>query len=131
MSVWLQAETYCQGRYPELQKELKRRKDKEIPFCELPEIMVEKLAVWDEYMSDYTAFEVCGIEIRVLDEELAKALKQLSDRNRENLLMYYFLEMSDTEIAKVQKISRAGVFKNRYRALENLKKSLIKEREQR
>lgn len=93
--------------------------------------MVEKLAVWDEYMSDYTAFEVCGIEIRVLDEELAKALKQLSDRNRENLLMYYFLEMSDTEIAKVQKISRAGVFKNRYRALENLKKSLIKEREQR
>ena len=112
-------------------KELKRRKDKEIPFCELPEIMVEKLTVWDVYMSDYTAFEVCGIEIRVLDEELAKALKQLSDRNRENLLMYYFLEMSDTEIAKVQKISRAGVFKNRYRALENLKKSLIKEREQR
>ena len=112
-------------------KELKRRKDKGIPFCELPEIMVEKLTVWDEYMSDYTAFEVCGIEIRVLDEELAKALKQLSDRNRENLLMYYFLEMSDTEIAKVQKISRAGVFKNRYRALENLKKSLIKEREQR
>ena len=112
-------------------KELKRRKDKEIPFCELPEIMVEKLTVWDEYMSDYTAFGVCGIEIRVLDEGLAKALKQLSDRNRENLLMYYFLEMSDTEIAKVQKISRAGVFKNRYRALENLKKSLIKEREQR
>lgn len=34
-------------------KELKRRKDKEIPFCELPEIVVEKLAVWDEYMSDY------------------------------------------------------------------------------
>ena len=100
-------------------KELKRRKDKEI----------EKLAVWDEYMSDYTVFEVCGVEIRVLDEELSEALKQLSERNRENLLMYYFLEMSDTEIAKAQKISRAGVFKNRYRALQNLKKTLTKERE--
>ena len=44
-------------------KELKRRKDKEIPFCELPEIVVEKLAVWDEYMSDYTVFEVCGVEL--------------------------------------------------------------------
>ena len=110
-------------------KELKRRKDKEIPFCELPEIVVEKLAVWDEYMSDYTVFEVCGVEIRVLDEELSEALKQLSERNRENLLMYYFLEMSVTEIAKAQKISRAGVFKNRYRALQNLKKTLTKERE--
>ena len=110
-------------------KELKRRKDKEIPFCELPEIVVEKLAVWDEYMSDYTVFEVCGVEIRVLDEELSKALKQLSERNRENLLMYYFLEMSDTEIAKAQKISRAGVFKNRCRALQKLRKTLAKERE--
>ena len=80
-------------------------------------------------MSDYTVFEVCGVEIRVLDEELSEALKQLSERNRENLLMYYFLEMSDTEIAKAQKISRAGVFKNRCRALQNLRKTLAKERE--
>ena len=28
------------------QQGLKRRKDKEIPFCELPEIVVEKLAVY-------------------------------------------------------------------------------------
>ena len=43
-------------------KELKRRRNKEISYCELPEIVVEKLAVWDEYESDYTAFDVCGIE---------------------------------------------------------------------
>ena len=30
-------------------KELKRRRNKEISYCELPEIVVEKLAVWDEY----------------------------------------------------------------------------------
>lgn len=67
-------------------KELKRRKDKEIPFCELPEIVVEKLAVWDEYESDYTAFDVCGIEIRVLDDELADALKALSEKDRNIVL---------------------------------------------
>ena len=44
-------------------KELKRRRNKEISYCELPEIVVEKLAVWDEYESDYTAFDVCGIEV--------------------------------------------------------------------
>ena len=38
-------------------------------------------------------------------------------------------EMQLSQIAKAQKISRAGVFKNRYRALQNLKKTLTKERE--
>ena len=55
------------------QQGLKRRKEKEVSFCELPEIVVEKLAVWDEYESDYTAFEVCGIEVRILDDELSVA----------------------------------------------------------
>ena len=41
-------------------------------YCELPEIVVEKLAVWDEYESDYTAFDVCGIEVRVLDDDFWK-----------------------------------------------------------
>ncbi|HGC8369003.1 TPA: sigma-70 family RNA polymerase sigma factor, partial [Streptococcus agalactiae] len=63
-------------------KELRRRRNKEISFCELPEIVVEKLAVWDEYESDYIVFDVCGIEIRVLDDELADALKVLSEKDR-------------------------------------------------
>ena len=64
-------------------KELKRRRNKEISYCELPEIVVEKLAVWDEYESDYTAFDVCGIEVRVLDDDLAEAIKYLSEKDRE------------------------------------------------
>ena len=46
------------------QQGLKRRKDKEIPFCELPEIFVENFAVRDDYETDYTIFSVCGIDIR-------------------------------------------------------------------
>lgn len=106
------------------QIELKRRKNKEISFCELPDIMIESLAVWDDYDTDYTFFSVCGMDIKVLDDELAEALKSLSERNRENLLMYYFLEMSDTEIAKRQNISRSGVFQNRHNSLELMKKIL-------
>ena len=109
------------------QKELKRRIKKEISFCELPEVVIENLAVLDDYEADYTLFSVCGIDIRILDDELAEALKKLSDRNRENLLMYYFLEMSDTEIAKLQNISRSGVFQNRYNSLELMKKILKEE----
>ena len=55
---------------------------------------VEKLAVWDEYETDYTIFNVCGNDIRVYDDELAEALKKLPERKRDNVLMYYFLELS-------------------------------------
>ncbi|WP_431834344.1 RNA polymerase sigma factor [Allocoprococcus comes] len=41
--------------------------------------------------------------------------------------MYYFLDMSDTEIAKLQNISRSGVFQNRHYALKQMKKSLEEE----
>ena len=108
------------------QQGLKRRKEKEVSFCELPEIVIENFAVWDDYETDYTLFNVCGNDIRIFDDELAKALKKLSDRNRENLLMYYFLEMNNEEIAKVQNITRSGVFQNRHNAL-NLMKKLLKE----
>lgn len=75
----------------------------------------------------YTAVSI-GYDIRVYDDELAEALKKLSDRNRENLLMYYFLEMSDTEIAELQNISRSGVDQNRHSSLELMKKILKEEK---
>ena len=34
------------------QKKLKRRQKEETLFCELPEIVVENLAVWDDYDTD-------------------------------------------------------------------------------
>lgn len=55
-------------------------------------------------------------------------LKQLSERNRETLLMYYFLEMNNEEIAKKQNISRSGVFQNRHNSLVLMKK-LLKEKQ--
>ena len=108
------------------QQELKRRKNKEILFCELPDIIVEKLSVWDDYETDYTLFNVCGTDIRVLDDELAEALKRLSERNREHLLMYYFLEMSDKEIGELLNIDRTTSFRTRKKSLDEMRK-LLKE----
>ncbi|HBH1806539.1 TPA: sigma-70 family RNA polymerase sigma factor [Clostridioides difficile] len=110
------------------QQELKRRKDKEVPFCELPDIIVEKLAVWDDYKTDYTIFNVCGMDIKILDDELAEALKKLPERKRNTLLMYYFLEMTEKEIADLQNITQSGVFRNRYHALGTMKKLLKEEK---
>ena len=109
-------------------KELNRRKNKEISFSELPDVIVDKMTVWDDYETDYTIFSVCGIDIRVLDDELAEALKKLPERKRDNVLMYYFLELSDTKIADILNITRSGAYRSRYHALEALKKSLKEEK---
>ena len=58
-------------------KELNRRKNKEISFSELPDVLVDKMAVWDDYETDYTIFSVCGIDIRVLDDELAEGRTEI------------------------------------------------------
>lgn len=105
-------------------KELARRQAKEVSFCELPEIVVEKLIVWDDYESEYTMFDVCGTEIRVLDEELAEALKQLPEQNRNIVLMFFFLDMSDSEIGEKLNINRSTSYRHRRNSLEEIKKQL-------
>ena len=74
-----------------------------------------------------TTLTISGIDIRVLDDELAEALKKLPERKRNTLLMYYFLEMTESEIANLQKITQSGVFRNRHHALETMKKILKEE----
>ena len=77
-----------------------------------------------EYIGKSRSYKFYQSGELIKHDELAEALKHLSERNRENLLMYYFLEMSDTEIAKRQNISRSGVFQNRHNSLELMKKIL-------
>ena len=105
-------------------KELARRQAKEVSFCELPEIVVEKLIVWDDYESEYTTFDVCGTEIRVLDEELAEALKQLPEQSRNIVLMFFFLDMSDSEICEKLNINRSTSYRHRRNSLEEIRKQL-------
>ena len=105
-------------------KELARRQAKEVSFCELPEIVVEKLIVWDDYESEYTTFDVCGTEIRVLDKELAEALKQLPEQSRNIVLMFFFLDMSDSEIGEKLNINRSTSYRHRRNSLEEIRKQL-------
>lgn len=106
------------------EKVLGRRAKKETPFSDLPDIVVESFAVFDDYELDVTVFDVYGMEARVSGDELCKALSRLPEKKRNILLMFYFLDMSDSEIAKLQKISRIGAFKNRQTALQKMRELL-------
>lgn len=55
----------------------------------------------DEYSLEFTSFDVFGTEVRVYDEKLCEAIKKLSERRRNVVLMFYFLELPDAEIAEI------------------------------
>lgn len=124
MSVGCKLKKVVKGIVRNYRKELARRQAKEVSFCELPEIVVEKLIVWDDYESEYTTFDVCGTEIRVLDEELAEALKQLPEQSRNIVLMFFFLDMSDSEIGEKLNINRSTSYRHRRNSLEEIRKQL-------
>ncbi|MBH9848573.1 sigma-70 family RNA polymerase sigma factor, partial [Clostridioides difficile] len=69
-------------------------------------------------------FNVSGIDLKVLDAILAEALNQLLEKKRKNVLMYYFLEMSDTVIADIMNYTRGTVFKDRHRTIETMNEIL-------
>ncbi len=106
------------------QRELSRRATHEIAFSELPEQELNHVGITDDYDSDYSCFEVLGTKVKVNNEQLANALKILPEKKLDILLMFYFLEMSDAEIADLLQIDRSTSFCNRRSSLEEIKKYL-------
>ena len=104
--------------------ELSRRSKKEVSFSQLSEIELNSFGMLDQYMSDYTSFDVLGLEVQILDDQLSNAIQVLSERKREIVLLSYFLDMSDSEIAEVMKLVRSTVHKHRTKALLEIKKIL-------
>ena len=99
-------------------RELGRRARRETPFCELSEMELNHMGITDEYSVEFTSFDVFGSEVRIYDERLCEAIKELSERRRNILLMSYFLEMTDAEIAEVVGMERFSVCRNRLHTLK-------------
>ena len=55
--------------------------------------------VLDEYPSEQTHFHVQGYDVAIENEDLANALTVLPDDKRDIVLLAYFLDMTDQEIA--------------------------------
>lgn len=67
-------------------------------------------------------FYVAGMEIT--PKLLADAIHALPEEKRDTVLLYYFFEMSDPEIAKLLNISRSTVQYRRTSSFELLKRYL-------
>lgn len=109
-------------------KQIARREKHELPFCDIIDFNIEHIGTLDEYEMDAIYFEVMGLaHVRVDNESLATVLKELSEKKRQIMLMFYFLEISDAEIGRLLSIDRKTSFRNRQSALKEIKKKLLQE----
>lgn len=69
-------------------------------------------------------FDILGGSVTVRNERLAKALQSLTERKRDIILLSYFLDMTDREIAEKLNMVRKTVQYQRTSSLKALKKRL-------
>ena len=108
-------------------RDISRRLKHEVPFSEISDLELNKAGVYDKYSSDYTAFNVLGMEVQVSDDQLSKALKCLPERKRNIILLSYFMDMSDAEIGELMNVVRTTVYRHRTSTLEELRKMMEEE----
>lgn len=105
-------------------RELMRRAAYEAPLSELSDEQMERLYVLDEYPSEAIHFDVQGYDVAVNNEKLADALASLPDDKRDIVLLAYFLDMSDQEIADKLNLVRSTVQYRRASSLKEMKQRL-------
>lgn len=106
-------------------RDTKQRQLREVTFSDLSPLEENQLYVCDKYFADDEAeqsFVVGGKEITA--KLLAEALHSLPDEKREAVLLYYFFDMNDAEIAKLQNIPRSTVQYRRTSSFDLLKRYL-------
>ena len=99
-------------------KHMDYRRKHEVTFSELSEKELSKLFTMDEYGTENHHFEVHGYDIEVKNTLIAEALKELTERKRNVILLSYFTEMSDADIAREMNLVRSTIHEHRTRSLE-------------
>ena len=98
--------------------------EREITFSDLSESILSQIGVIDEYPSDHTYFDVLDYRVAVRNNQLAKALASLPSKKRDVVLLAFFLDMNDAEIAEKFNVVRTTIQRRRTSSLAELKSRL-------
>lgn len=126
LTVMHQFDRLCQlaldGEAADYFRHLEYRANYEVNFSDMTEQELDSIFVMDEYNLDNSHFQVLGYDIEVKDTLLAEALQALTEKKRNVVLLSYFLEMTDVEIARKMNLVHSTIREHRIRSLELLKK---------
>lgn len=98
-----------------------RRLKKEICFSGLPQQEVNNFYVEDEYFFDHTYFEVMDQMVTVKNDKLAEAIESLAEEKQQIVLLSYFFDMTDREIAEALDLFRSTVQRKKVNSIKELK----------
>lgn len=116
--------TYCRktlvNARTDVLRERKRRRNREVLFCDLRRCELESLSDWQDVPERETVFDVCGKPIGVTDQDLAEALEMLRPDEQAIVLLSYFAGWSDRRIGEDMGCPRSTVQSRRARALSRL-----------
>ena len=102
-------------------KYLSRLSKRETLFSDMGDYIVSQFSTIDSYHSDFHIFTLNGVAVGVESDLLSEALRNLTDKKREIILLYYFMDMNDTEIAELLKLNRSTVYRHRTSGLAFIK----------
>jgi len=102
-------------------KYLSRLSKRETLFSDIGDYLVSQFSTIDSYQSDFHIFTLNGVTVGVGNDLLSEALRNLTDKKREIILLYYFMDMNDSEIAELLKLNRSTVYRHRTSGLAFIK----------
>lgn len=107
--------------------EYARKQEYEKSWEDLQSKDVRETTLWDCYFQNDHVFDVLGQPVVVVGDHLATVLSGLPQAEREIILLYFFLGLTDEEISTYFHVVRQTISKRRASILSNLRKQLEKE----
>ncbi len=105
-----------------------QREKREVLLSDFPENALYDVGAEDGELelaeTERRVFHVRGVDVAVSDERLAWALSYLLPKDREIVLLSYFAELTDGEMAQRVKLSRPTVQRRKNAALGKLRNLL-------
>lgn len=125
-------EAYCKAAINNAVLKVRQRRaareKREVLLSDLPENALYDVGAEDKELEraedERRVFHVRGVDVAVSDERLARAISYLLPKDREIVLLSYFAELTDGEVAQRVKLSRPTVQRRKNAALGKLRNLL-------
>ena len=114
--------TLLKNEMIDYERERSYRLKHEVSFSELTLEELSRMTNTDEYIVESEVFRVLDYDVEVKDELIGEALKYLPEKKRNVILLSFFMDMTDTEIAKHMNLVRSTIHHHRVSSLQALKK---------
>ncbi|EJD5807325.1 sigma-70 family RNA polymerase sigma factor [Listeria monocytogenes] len=102
--------------------ENKRWKEKFISLEALTSAELSQLSIHDNYEAECVYFSINDYDIPIEDVLVAQAIESLSKRQQDIILLSFFLDMKDVDIAELMSLAKSTVHYHKENALNELRK---------